>query len=127
MDGAPATHAVDEFLDAFYARDGTDRWWMVGERPPLVGDAFVDAFVGGVGEHLSRRWGMDPPPWTAEPPRYLRRAVFHPDVPGYRRWMMAVTPVAFRARLIFTGPEPLQRARFPYGMSGGGRRSGRSG
>ena len=32
-----------------------------------------------------------------------------------RAYLIAVSPVAFRTRLIFTGPDPLQRARFPYG------------
>ena len=31
-----------------------------------------------------------------------------------RGYLICVSPVAFRARLIFTGPDPLQRARFPY-------------
>ena len=29
-------------------------------------------------------------------------------------YLLAASPVAFRTRLIFTGPDPLQRARFPY-------------
>lgn len=107
-------HHVDELLDNFYRADPTGRQAMIEGEPRLVEDAFADAFVGGVGEHLARRWGLSVPGWVRDERRYLKAAVFHPDIPGHRRWMMAVAPVAFRVRLIFTGPEPLQRARFPY-------------
>ena len=54
------------------------------------------------------------PRWVRHEARYLDEAMFEPDRPGFRGYLFAVSPVAFRARLIFTGPEPLQRARFPY-------------
>jgi hypothetical protein len=46
--------------------------------------------------------------------RYLRVAMFVPDEKPLRPYLILVSPVAFRTRLIFTGPDPLQRARFPY-------------
>lgn len=106
---------VDELLDRFYTTDDPRlRQAMIDKQPSLLGEPFADAFVAGVGEHLARRWGLDVPNWVRDERRYLIEADFHPDVPSHRRYMMAVTPVAFRVRLIFTGPEPLQRARFPY-------------
>ena len=40
--------------------------------------------------------------------------MYWPDAEGLRGYLLAVSPVSFRTRLIFTSPDPLQRARFPY-------------
>ena len=110
-------HHLREFLDAFYARDGDGpgQGGMTADEPMLLDEARADAFLGGVGEHLARRWGLSLPGWVRAPTRYLVEAWFVPDRPGLRGYLLAASPVAFRTRLIFTGPDPLQRARFPYG------------
>ena len=114
-------HHLREFLDAFYARDGREdlQAAMIAADPGLLaaalGDARADAFLGGVGEHLARRWGLPVPRWVRSDARYLAEAWFVPDRTGMRAYLVAASPVAFRTRLIFTGPDPLQRARFPYG------------
>lgn len=109
-------HHLRDFLDAFYAWDG-DRGRqaaMVADEPALLGDARADSFLGGAGEHLARRWGLPVPAWVRADARHLAEAWFVPDRPGLRGFLVAASPVAFRNRLIFTGPDPLQRARFPY-------------
>ena len=110
-------HHLREFLDAFYARDGREdlQAGMIAADPGLLADARADAFLGGVGEHLARRWRLPLPRWVRSDARYLTEAWFVPDRPGMRAYLVAASPVAFRTRLIFTGPDPLQRARFPYG------------
>lgn len=109
-------HHLREFLDAFYGRDGdpVGQAAMVADEPPLLGEARLDAFLGGAGEHLARRWCLPVAGWVGADGRYLREAWFVPDRPGLRGYLLAASPVAFRNRLIFTGPDPLQRARFPY-------------
>jgi hypothetical protein len=86
---------------------------MIGEEPGLTGVAFHDAYVGAVGEHLARRWGLDIPAWTDDPRRFLDE----PHFPDYMELAKPVflrdSPIAFRRRLIFTETEPLRRARFP--------------
>lgn len=109
-------HHLREFLDTFYGAD-PDRdaqFAMLAEEPALLGEARADAFIGGAGEHLARRWGLPVPRWVRHEARYLTRPWFVPDLPDMRGYMLAVAPVGFRVRLIFTGPDPLQRARFPY-------------
>lgn len=109
-------HHLQEFLDTFYGLDG-DREAQEGsiaEDPGLLGDARADAFLGGVGEHLARRWDLSIPRWVRQDARFLRRAMFVPDEKRLRRQLFLASPVSFRSRLIFTGPDPLQRARFPY-------------
>ena len=107
---------LDEFLDTFYAAHGDHaaQAAMLRDEPALLGLGEADAVLGGAGEHLARRWGLAVPPWVRHDARYLDRPLFMPDRPDMRGYMLAVTPVAFRVRLIFTGPDPLQRARFPY-------------
>ena len=110
-------HHLREFLDAFYGADGdTDRQAaFIRDEPGFTGDARADAFLGGVGEHLSRRWKLPGiPAWVRNGARYLDTPMFVPSDRNLRGYLICVSPVAFRARLIFTGPDPLQRARFPY-------------
>lgn len=109
-------HHLNEFLDTFYSADGDrDRQSAMLVGPPaLVADAQANAFLGGVGEHLARRWGLPISAWVRAEARYLDAAMFEPDRKGFRGYLLAVSPVSFRTRLIFTGPDPLQRARFPY-------------
>jgi hypothetical protein len=109
-------HHLRDFLDHFYAADGevARQSAAIAEPPGWIGEAKADAFMGGAGEHLARRWGLPIPAWVREEARYLDTALFVPDEPNLRGYLIGVSPVAFRVRLIFTGPDPLQRARFPY-------------
>lgn len=56
-------HHLREFLDAFYGADGDPgrQAGFIAEEPGLLGDRRADAFLGGVGEHLARRWGLPIP------------------------------------------------------------------
>ena len=113
-DGGDVRPHVDELLDNFYRTDDAVlRSTMIEQEPRLLDRAFGDTFVGAVGEHLARRWGLAVPTWTEAEERFLDTETFHPDVPGYRRWLIAVTPSAFARRNILTGPEPLHRLGFP--------------
>ena len=108
-------HHLRGFLDAFYAAHGDvgRQSAMIVDEPELLGDARADAFLGGAGEHLARRWELTMPGWVASPWRSLTEPLFVPDRPVLHAYLRFASPVAFRSRLIFTGPEPLQRARFP--------------
>jgi hypothetical protein len=50
---------------------------------------------------------------TQEPLRFLRRPYFTTPIEGLKALLIAESPIAFRRRLIFTGAEPLRRARMP--------------
>jgi hypothetical protein len=71
--------AVGEFLDEFYLAGATERQSMIGEEPGLTGAAFQDAYIGAVGEHLARRWGLELPAWADDPRRFL-------DEPRFQRF-----------------------------------------
>jgi hypothetical protein len=110
-------HHLQNFLDSFYRHDGdsTVQSAMIAEDPGFLGEARPDAFLGGVGEHLARRWRLPAiPAWVRHEARFLDKAMFVPDERNLRNYLLCVSPVSFRPRLIFTGPDPLQRARFPY-------------
>ena len=109
-------HHLRDFLDAFYAADGdvARQAAFIADEPGLLGLPRADAFLGGAGEHLARRWGLRMPAWVRAESRYLTTALFVPDDKALRGYLLCVSPVSFRTRLIFTGPDPLQRARFPY-------------
>ncbi|HDZ72098.1 MAG TPA: hypothetical protein ENH55_04800 [Aurantimonas coralicida] len=109
-------HHLREFLDTFYAADGEceRQSALLSEDPGFLGDTRTDAFLGGAAEHLARRWQLSIPSWVRDPRRYLDIPMFVPDEKPLRGYLVGASPVAFRTRLIFTGPDPLQRARFPY-------------
>jgi hypothetical protein len=104
-------HAVDEFIDAFYLDRRQDR---LDAAPMTTGNALRDAWLGAVGEHLARRWDFQIPPWTDRPQHFkLSTPAFFPPSVVLQAYLYFESPLAFRRRLIFTMPEPLQRARFP--------------
>jgi hypothetical protein len=112
----PFAYAIDEFLDTFYLDhpDKLRQQRRIDDAPAIVEDAFVDSWIGAVGEHLARRWNLSVPAWTRRPAHYaLSLPRFVPDSKALRRTLLLESPPAFRSRLLFTFVEPLQRARFP--------------
>lgn len=107
--------ALSEFLDEFY-RDQSDvnRLARITGRPAITGDSVIDTYVGGVGEHLARRWRLgDPPAWTEAPERFLRRPWFPPGTNLEKAMLIKESPLAFRRRFIFIEAEPLRRVTMP--------------
>ena len=104
------------FLDAFYACHGDHdaQAAALADDPGRTGDDRVDAFLGGTGEHLARRWRLPIPAWVRQDFHYLGSPMFVPDEDAVRGYLLGASPASFRARLIFVGSDPLQRARFPY-------------
>ena len=113
IEGYGFVDAINEFLDEFYLSGPVERQRMLGEEPRLTGEAFQDAYVGAVGEHLARRWGLDIPPWAEDPRRFLDQPHFPEFMELAKPVFLRDSPIAFRRRLIFTEAEPLRRARFP--------------
>src|SRR5260221_14351677 len=102
------------FLDQFYSvRDPASRYARISDDPGLSGEERLDALLGAIGEHLSRRWQLGPPPlWTEDSARVLS----HPGVMGPERmkgFLLIESPAAYPRRFIFTEAEPLRRARMP--------------
>jgi hypothetical protein len=82
--------------------------------PEFVGAPLVDTLIGATGEHLAQRRGLRIPDWTQRPEHFaLEKPQFIPDSRALRGVLIVESPPAFRSRLIFTGAEPLDRARFP--------------
>ena len=113
IEGYEFMDAIKEFLDEFYLSGPSERQQMIGEEPGLTGVAFQDAYVGAVGEHLARRWGLDIPAWADDPRRFLDEPHFPDHMELAKPVFLRDSPIAFRRRLIFTEAEPLRRARFP--------------
>jgi hypothetical protein len=115
---APSEFSVSlsEFADEFYLdhpdKDAQQR--RIDPVPEPLGEPLTDALIGAVGEHLAQRWGLRVPNWTHRPDHFaLEEPYFLPDSKALRGVLIVESPPAFRSRLIFTGVEPLDRARFP--------------
>lgn len=111
-DASVLHNALAGFLDTFYTNPER-RQAMIDPAPELIGDAILDASLGGIGEHLARRWNLRIPAWTEQPERFLKRPYFPTVLEGLKPLLIAQSPLAFRRRLIFTEHEPLRRARMP--------------
>jgi hypothetical protein len=114
--GAEFSLLLDEFLDEFYLSypDIKTMQSMIIDEPALTGEGFVDAYIGAVGEHLALRWNLTVPAWTASKARSGEsKPTFVPDLATLKPILLVEAPYAFRRRNIFTGEEPLQRARWP--------------
>jgi len=59
-------------------------------------------------------WELPIPGWAFAGVRYLDKPMFVHGEPTLRDYLTAASPLGFRSRMIFTGPDPLQRVRFPY-------------
>jgi hypothetical protein len=108
--------ALDEFADEFYLDhpDKVSQQRRIDVVPDVVGDPLIDTLLGAVGEHLAQRWGLRVPDWTQRSAHFaLESPHFMPDARELRGVLIVESPPAFRSRLIFTGAEPLDRARFP--------------
>jgi len=107
---------IAEFLDEFYLRHGQtdEQQAMIDAPPPVTGRQPLDAYVGAVGEHLARRWGLAAiPAWAEDERRFLDTPFFVDDLQLMKPILLRDSPIGFRRRLIFTEYEPLRRGRFP--------------
>lgn len=108
--GEQFQHAVREFLDEFALRaDDTSRARSILVRPELTGDPRYDAYLGALAEHLAGAHGLERPPWSIEPSRFLSRFWFVSDVPGFRAVSVAQAPASFRRRGVFIPERSLHR------------------
>jgi hypothetical protein len=108
--------ALNEFADEFYLDhpDKAAQQRRIDPVPEPVGDPLIDALIGAAGEHLAQRWGLSVPDWTQRAVHFaLDEPHFLPDSRALRGALIVESPPAFRSRLLFTGAEPLDRARFP--------------
>ena len=107
---------ISEFLDEFYLRHGNtaEQQTMIRDPPPVSGKQPLDAYVGAIGEHLARRWGLPAiPSWVEQESRFLATPFWDDDLQLMKPVLLRDSPIAFRRRLIFTEAEPLRRGRFP--------------
>ena len=101
--------ACNEFCDGFYLQypDSAAMQGRIDPEPKITGHVAHDAWIGAIGEHLALRWGLNVPPWTKRPAHFaLRKPLFMSPSPALQSFLLAESPPAFRARLIFTGSEP---------------------
>ena len=108
--------ALNEFLDEFYAADD-ERQSMIEQEPAFIGDPRLDAYIGAVGEHLARRWGLDHiPQWTLAKERFLDRPWFPgAETPKHHSFQLVYSPDRIPAAGHFHGgratPTPWNAAR----------------
>lgn len=107
VDGEDFRFVLREFLDVVNA--ATDLAALVEEPPAPSGRPEVDAFLGGLAEHLAARHALPRPAWCAQPDRFLRRWWFVAENRAYDALVIRDSPAAFRRRGVFVHPSALVR------------------
>lgn len=102
--------AVRDLLDDFaLLGDDRSRAEAIAKRPAATGDPRYDAYLGALAEHLAAAHGLDRPPWSIEPDRFLPSFWFVSEIPGFRAISIAQAPAAFRRRGVFIPERSLHR------------------
>jgi hypothetical protein len=99
--GAAFGPTLREFLDEFYLHPERRQAMLDAEPIPLT-DERQHASLGGIGEHLARRWDLTVPRWTDDPSRFLHEPYFTTPIEKLKAMLLVQSPLAFRRRLIFT-------------------------
>jgi hypothetical protein len=108
--GEDLRFAVRELLDEIQLLPREDlRQRAIDEPPPPTGDIRADAYLGALAEHLAAVHGLQRPPWSIEPERFLERFWFPGLLPAFRALAIAQSPAAFRRRGIFIAAGALER------------------
>ena len=104
-----------ELLDEFYMDHNQKpaQQARIDAEPPILGDAFADAWLAAVAEHLALRWGLAVPAWVERPAGFLLSKPAFLGSESMKPILLNESPYPFRRRMIFVEAEPLRRARFP--------------
>jgi hypothetical protein len=107
--------AIREFLDSFYLNPGS-RDEALRARPRRI-DAFHDAYLAAVGEHLARSYHLDVPRWTDDHGNGLHEPYFAGGLESLKGILFVESPLAFRRRLLFVSRNALTRASMLAGSA----------
>jgi hypothetical protein len=101
---------IREFLDEFYAiSDPEAKLRAIADEPPLLEHPTANAYLAAVAEHLSLTNHIDPPEWTQQDRRFLKRPFFPANLDSLKALCIKESPTAFRRRMIFVDAQPLSR------------------
>jgi hypothetical protein len=101
---------IREFLDEFYAISHPEaKLRAIAEEPPLLEQATANAYLAAVAEHLSLTNHINPPEWTQQDGRFLKRPYFPANLDSLKALCIKESPTAFRRRMIFVDAQPLSR------------------
>jgi hypothetical protein len=99
---------VVEFLEEYRHELAADRWQLLAEEPPTVGDEHWDVLLAALAEHLAARDGRGAPGWAES--RQLRQFWFPYDTRAARVDALVHAPAAFRRRGVFVAAHDLEVA-----------------
>lgn len=74
---------------------------LIAQEPPRVGDARFDAILAASAEYVAYHHDLPVPEWAVDDSRTLDFGWFIPEYQQARRWAMAYSPAAFKARGIY--------------------------
>lgn len=99
---------IREFCDEFYKAGASERGAMLAKEPAIQGGE-ADAYYGAIAEHLALQNGLPVPRWALAEKRFLHKPFFPARLESLKSTLLVESPVAFRRRMIFVGPNPLSR------------------
>jgi len=109
QDAEEFDYAICEFLDEYYADRNRDRRSAMLAPAPLPLTPYLDAFLGGLAEHLAASYGLAPPGWCSGYGYALRRPVFTGNTEYGKAYLLVHGLPTFRERMIFILAQDLHR------------------
>jgi hypothetical protein len=111
--GEPFDLCLRNFLDGFYATPSTAALTpepvRLVEKLSRLGDV-EDAYLAATAEWLAWKFNLQPPRWTLDETRSLRRPWFASQLASMRAVLLLESPAAFRSRNLFVSENALSRA-----------------
>lgn len=74
---------------------------LISAEPPLTSDPRYDVLLAAIAEHISARYGLPGPLWTATSDRFLEAPWWMSDLPSARTRALLWAPASFRRRGIY--------------------------
>ncbi len=99
---------VVEFLKEYRHELTVDRWRLLADEPPSIGNEHWDVLLAALSEYLAARDGRRAPLWAED--RQLRQFWFPYDTRAARVDALVHAPAAFRRRGVFVAAHDLEVA-----------------
>ncbi|MCL6635299.1 MAG: hypothetical protein K6T29_05960 [Peptococcaceae bacterium] len=107
--GAPMRNEIGQFVDDFRTAGDIEKKRLISQKPRVLKDEKINAFMAAVVEQLCLESGIKPPDWVYEKIYFLDRPWFTLPYKELRAIQLAESPAAFRVRNIFTDSTVLSR------------------
>jgi hypothetical protein len=107
---AAARRLAFRFVEQFDKAGDADRLRMIEVAPGPTGDLRYDALLASLVEYCCVRHDVHPPPWVADPGRFLQEWWFVSGIRSLHADAIVHSPISFKRRGVFIAEDSLRYA-----------------